>query len=963
MVWNPKLGVLIGGGFVLVLLLTAGVASIGITGLKAVETRVRLAAEAHHMVKDILATRLQEKDFLLHRQQQAVDNVGQAVERITRQAEATGQAVGDPAIEKQMAEIAATTATYANTFTSTVEMEKQQAAAEARMIQAAHTLVEAALAIRHEQLQELRSLQEKSRETVQDHRAKAVDATRMIQGVLTVRLQEQDFMRHPEAETQQRLDQHLGTLLKLAQELKARFISTGTLASADLLDADMGLDNQALAEQVITALTAYHEAFRHYTVLVGQQQQAEAEMIAQAGSLQEKAEAIRADQEQEFYTLQQVAGVSIEIRNNKLRNANDAAQLIQGVLAVRLKEQRFLQQVESAVQHNVEEHLNVLFTLAEDLQSRFTKMRIVSFDDMSDADTGLDNHTTAEQVIVALEAYKRAFTTYAALAEQKQQAETDIARQARVLQEKADAIRADQEQEATTVQQQATTQVTATQDKVQAAMQLVHKILAIRLQEQTFQLHSDPQTMTAVMQGISELRSAVEELQQRMVQVENRQRIEHILTAINEYHSAFVDYTRLAQAEREAETIMGQAAHTAVARAEDSQKLHESQMAARLTAAQRLMFGGAIIAILLGATFATVLTRAIARPVRSIVNAADQIAQGNVDQTIPNASGAELGRLTTAFRGLITYVKGIAGAAEALSKGDLTVQVEARSGQDLLAQNFARMTEHLRQMIKEVVTSSTQLNTIAANLSAVAEEGAGNASIMREKAALTATASEQMHANMTILATGTEEMTATVGEIAQNAEKTRLIADDAVHSVQKAASQVEQLDTAAREISQVTTMIKEIAEQTKLLALNATIEAARAGEAGKGFAVVASEVKALAQQTNTATENICRKILAMQHSTTDTVEDITRIRAVIEQVSEFVASIATAVEEQAVTTKGMASNVAQAATVSETIASDMSTVQRNSLELEQASGQLTAQARELAQAGEVLDQVVAGFRL
>src|SRR5207302_2389874 len=104
-----------------------------------------------------------------------------------------------------------------------------------------------------------------------------------------------------------------------------------------------------------------------------------------------------------------------------------------------------------------------------------------------------------------------------------------------------------------------------------------------------------------------------------------------------------------------------------------------------------------------------------------------------------------------------------------------------------------------------------------------------------------------------------------------------------------------------------------IAEQTNLLALNATIEAAQAGEAGKGFAVVASEVKELAKETARATEDIGRKIAAIQADTRGAVEGIRHISAVIDQISDIQNTIAGAVEEQAATTGEMGRNVHAAA--------------------------------------------------
>jgi methyl-accepting chemotaxis protein len=188
---------------------------------------------------------------------------------------------------------------------------------------------------------------------------------------------------------------------------------------------------------------------------------------------------------------------------------------------------------------------------------------------------------------------------------------------------------------------------------------------------------------------------------------------------------------------------------------------------------------------------------------------------------------------------------------------------------------------------------------------------------------------------------------------------------------------VDELGNAAREINQVTDVIMEIAEQTKLLALNATVEAARAGEAGKGFAVVANEVKELAKQTNAATDNIRARVDAIQRSTAGTVEKIAQISHVITDVNNLVASIAGAVEEQAITTRDIASNIAQAATgiramlgtvthaagVSETIATEVVVVSDASNEMEAVSTHLNNNAARLVTMGQQLQQFMAQFQL
>jgi methyl-accepting chemotaxis protein len=137
---------------------------------------------------------------------------------------------------------------------------------------------------------------------------------------------------------------------------------------------------------------------------------------------------------------------------------------------------------------------------------------------------------------------------------------------------------------------------------------------------------------------------------------------------------------------------------------------------------------------------------------------------------------------------------------------------------------------------------------------------------------------------------------------------------------------VEQLGRSSADIEQVLKTITSIAAQTNLLALNATIEAARAGEAGKGFAVVAGEVKDLAQQTAAATEDIARRISAIQSTSTEASTAISRIGAVINEINDHQSAIAAAVEEQTATTGEMSRNVAAAAGASTRIAATITSV-------------------------------------
>ncbi|WP_226344867.1 methyl-accepting chemotaxis protein [Agilicoccus flavus] len=159
------------------------------------------------------------------------------------------------------------------------------------------------------------------------------------------------------------------------------------------------------------------------------------------------------------------------------------------------------------------------------------------------------------------------------------------------------------------------------------------------------------------------------------------------------------------------------------------------------------------------------------------------------------------------------------------------------------------------------------------------------------------------------VASGTEQMNASIQEIARSA---RLAADVAAHAVEMADAtdmRVAKLGTSSIEIGKVVRTITDISEQTNMLALNAAIEAARAGEAGKGFSAVASEVKDLARATGLATEDIAHRVDTIQADTQDAVAAIAEIRSIIGQINETQSTIVAAVEEQNATTDDMSRHI------------------------------------------------------
>ncbi len=263
--------------------------------------------------------------------------------------------------------------------------------------------------------------------------------------------------------------------------------------------------------------------------------------------------------------------------------------------------------------------------------------------------------------------------------------------------------------------------------------------------------------------------------------------------------------------------------------------------------------------------------------------------------------------------------------AQQISSGNLTascdVQASGECGQLIDAMN--NMRSSLRDMIGKLTgnigvlaSSSTQISSTATQLAAGAETTTSESSAVTAAAeqmssSMTSVSSSthEMTANVESVAAAIEEMTASISDVAQNAERAAGVAGEAARLTEISNEKITLLGAAANEIGKVIEVIQDIAEQTNLLALNATIEAARAGEAGKGFAVVATEVKELAKQTSEATDDIARRVKAIQQTTGEAVKAIGDIQSVIHNVSTVSSTIASAVSEQQKTTHEIARTV------------------------------------------------------
>ena len=368
---------------------------------------------------------------------------------------------------------------------------------------------------------------------------------------------------------------------------------------------------------------------------------------------------------------------------------------------------------------------------------------------------------------------------------------------------------------------------------------------------------------------------------------------------------------------------------------------------------------------------ATVITEAIKKPLGEMSDSFATLLKQNSEEMNSETRSMNLTMAITTLAALcigifvaIFLSRGIAGAtqsvlvqAEAIAAGDLTRDdLKVRSKDELgdLTTAINKMSGSLKRIILSITENAVQVASASEELNSTSQQITANSEETSAQADVVSKAAQAVSQNLQTVATGAEEMGASIKEIAKNATEAAKVATAAVKVAETTTATVSKLGDSSTEIGQVIKVITSIAQQTNLLALNATIEAARAGEAGKGFAVVANEVKELAKETAKATEDISRKIEAIQTDTKAAVDAIASISGVINQINDISSTIATAVEEQNATTNEMSRNVSEAAHGSGEITSNIGGVAeaaqgttRGATDTQKASQQLVETSTKL----------------
>ncbi|GJE40365.1 methyl-accepting chemotaxis protein [Methylobacterium persicinum] len=369
-----------------------------------------------------------------------------------------------------------------------------------------------------------------------------------------------------------------------------------------------------------------------------------------------------------------------------------------------------------------------------------------------------------------------------------------------------------------------------------------------------------------------------------------------------------------------------------------------------------LWIGGAFALLVASVGIAAALGTAISRPLNRVARALTAIGreEGEADAVaLPVGGPRELQAITGAAVAFRESVAERRAARDAQEQMTLEHGAAQRDAARKLADDFEGQVGGI---VEAVSAAASQLESSALGMAKAARDTTG-----LSRAVASASASASAAASADAVAAATEELSASVREIASQVGDSAGLAASAERDANGAAGEVRRLAEAATSIGEIVGMISNVASQTNLLALNATIEAARAGEAGRGFAVVAAEVKELASQTTRATDDIAAKVAEISGATHASVASIGGIATVVRDLARIGSDIAAMVEEQGAATAEIARTTSQTSQDTRAVSGHVTGVDAAAATASQGSEQVLAAASDLSRQATALRGAVAVF--
>ncbi|MCE1246944.1 MAG: methyl-accepting chemotaxis protein [Firmicutes bacterium] len=518
---------------------------------------------------------------------------------------------------------------------------------------------------------------------------------------------------------------------------------------------------------------------------------------------------------------------------DRAQKSNDTSTLAQQVRLIRQNEKNFILRNDKKYADEVLKIAGELKSEATTLKSKFKTKK---------------NRDLMDQVIMATGKYEEAFNQFLKAQDQKDKNDKEIVASGRAMEKTAKQMKDDQVKEARTLVNSA--DKTAVADRIEKAQdsdEILTAHLQARRHEKNYIIRGGKEYIEKVDKETKKIDELASSLMARFRKAENKQLASEVLDSNKKYKEAFANYVVATDQQAGLEKTMVEAAQEVEKACSDSKDFLKTQMDQKVAASTTFMIVISLIAIVVGALMALLITKAIVRPVKETVSMAEEIAVGNLNVDVVVKQNDEVGQMVAAL---------------------------------------AKMVDNLRCTVRNIKTA-------ASNVSAGSQELSSSSEQISQGATEQAAAAEEASSSM-------EQMASNIKLNADNCQQTEAIATKASSEISKTGESVAEMVTAMKDIAEKITIIGEIARQTNMLALNAAIEAARAGEHGKGFAVVASEVRKLAEKSQYAAEEINELSVKSLKVAEIAGSNLKSVVPDIQKTAELVQEINTATKEQSI---------------------------------------------------------------